>query len=382
MKTVAAIITEYRNNSHADVIVGKILDGFHQDGGPGPDLKLASMFLDQFPESDMAREKAKQHQVPIFKNIEQAITLDQDKVAVDGVLIIGEHGRYPYNVKQQHMYPRPRLFEDVVATFKKFNQVVPVFNDKHLAYNWHNASWMYETVRDMQIPFMAGSSLPVAWRKPALLLPRGCEIEEAMAVGYGSLEAYGFHMLETLQCQVERRQGGETGVSWVESAQGQQIFNAENNGRWSRPLLEALMQSFPENKRGDLKKKLGESTFYLMEYRDGLKASGVMLPRHSEFGFAAKLKGEKSPVACWFGLQAGKPFFHFAHLVQAIDQMLQTGHQSYPAERTLLTTGVLDAAMTSLFENGRRQETPHLKINYEAIDYPFSPGEPPFSPGP
>ena len=46
---IAAIITEYRNNSHADVIIGKILEGWQQDGGAGPDLKVAGMYTDQVP---------------------------------------------------------------------------------------------------------------------------------------------------------------------------------------------------------------------------------------------------------------------------------------------------------------------------------------------
>jgi hypothetical protein len=55
-KKVAAIVTEYRHNSHADVIVGKILEGYNQDGGPGPDLLLMSMYVDQFPEGDLSRK--------------------------------------------------------------------------------------------------------------------------------------------------------------------------------------------------------------------------------------------------------------------------------------------------------------------------------------
>src|SRR4051812_32656537 len=54
-KKIAAIVTEYRKWSHADVIVGKILEGYNYDGGAKPALKIVSMVVDQFPENDMSR---------------------------------------------------------------------------------------------------------------------------------------------------------------------------------------------------------------------------------------------------------------------------------------------------------------------------------------
>src|SRR6266446_1197827 len=100
-KKVAAIITEYRRWSHADVIIGKILEGYNQDGGAGPNLTVASMYVDQFPANDMSRDLAKKHGFKIYNSIPDALTAGGRQLAVDGVLCIGEHGNYPANAKGQ-----------------------------------------------------------------------------------------------------------------------------------------------------------------------------------------------------------------------------------------------------------------------------------------
>jgi len=125
---------------------------------------------------------------------------------------------------------------------------------------------------------------------------------------------------------------------------------------------------------GNLVAKLRPSSpFYLFDHHDGLKSAVAMangVARH--FGFAAKLKGKSEPVAVCFELEYEKPYGHFAYLVKAIDAMFQTGKPAYPVERTLLTTGQLDAIMHSFADDGRRLETPQLKIAYQPTDWPFA----------
>jgi hypothetical protein len=382
-KKIAAIITEYRHWSHADVIVGKILEGYNQDGGPGPNLKLVSMCVDQFPANDMSRALARKHGFTIYDNIPAALTLGGKELAVDGVLCIGEHGNYPTNAKGQILYPRRRFFEQVAQTFERCKKSVPVFNDKHLAATWADAKWMYDKSRELFMPFMAGSSLPVAWRRPPLQLPKDCELSGAVQVGYGPLGAYGFHALESLQCMVERRKGGETGVAAVQCLQGDAMRQALDQNSFSKALLEAALALVPAHAPGDYRAataKSKDAAVFLIEYRDGLKAA-VAMPNGwvhegdgGAFCFAGQLNGEAKPVATHFYLQQPEPFGHFAYLVKAIDNMIQTGHASYPVERTLLTTGILDAIMTSRYEKGRRIETPHLAICYRPVDWPFATG--------
>jgi hypothetical protein len=374
---VAAVITEYRNNSHADVIIGKILEGFDQLGGAGPALKVAAMYTDQVPENDMSRDLAKRYGFPIVQTIDEAITLGTDKLAVAGVLLIGEHGDYPHTPDtHQHMYPRRRFFDQTVAAFRRCGQTAPVFNDKHLGYAYADAKAMYDTARKMGFPLMAGSSLPLVWRVPDVTLSRGCRIEEAMALGYGGLEAYGFHALETLQCMVERRAGGEVGVQSVQALKGDAIWEAQRQGRFSRDLLDAALKSLPRVTKGPIEDNLNDqAAFYLLQYRDGLRATVAMINGHAaEFGFAAQLKDQDQPVATNFQTQEGKPFMHFGELVKAIEHLVHTHTVPYPLERTLLTTGVLDAAMHSLANEGREEKTPQLKISYKAVDWPHLKG--------
>lgn len=381
---VAGVATVWRKNSHADVLLTKIFEGYNQDGGPGPDLRLASLYLDQTPANDLGRELAAKHGVHLAKSIEEAITLGKGEVSVRGVLNIGEHGDYPSTPDtKQHMYPRRRFFDEVVATFRKYKQVVPLFSDKHLAYNWADAKHMYDTAKEMKVPFLAGSSVPVGWRVPPLSLPMDCQIEEALSIGYGGLESYGFHAIEGLQCMVERRKGGETGVTSVRAVSGDEIWKAERDGLWSRSLLEAALSRLPTAKKGEPEKLLrANAAFYLIEYRDGLKATVAMCNGIAgDFAFAGKLKGEPQIASTWYQLQDGRPYGHFAYQLRAIDHLVHTGKPPYPVERTLLTTGILDAAMHSLAQGGQRRETPYLDVRYTAVDWPYAAGEAPAASG-
>jgi hypothetical protein len=379
-KKVAAVVTEYRKNSHADVIVGKILEGYNHDGGDGPNLKLVSMYVDQFPDKDLSRDLAKKHGFKIYETIEGALTLGGKELAVDGVLCIGEHGKYPTNDRGQILYPRRKFFEGVIDVFAKSKRSVPVFNDKHLSATWEDAKWMYDKAKEHFVPFLAGSSIPVAWRRPQLKLPKVCEPKEAVVVGYGPFEGYGFHALEGLQCMVERRKGGETGVKAVQCVVGDDMWKTQDDGKWTPQLLHAALAMVPSHAHGDYRAmtaKDKDAGVMLIEYRDGFKAAVAMLNGWLYEGdggaicFATQLPDEK-PTACQFYLQQPEPFAHFAYLVRAIESTIQTGHAAYPVERTLLTTGILDSIMISRSDKNRRVETPHLDITYKPADWPFA----------
>ena len=269
-KRIAAITTAYFKYSHADDIITKFIEGYAiAERTHLPHCEVVSLAIEQFPESDIGRGMAARYGIPLFGSPTAAVTLGGPKLAVDGVLLIGEHGDYPINAKGQQLYPRRRLFAEIVETFRRSGRSVPVYNDKHFSYSWTDAEWMYRQSRELGFPMMAGSSVPVAWRRPPLAFRTGIPLDGALAVGFGGLEAYGFHTLELLQAFVERRRGTVTGVAAVACLEGKAAWEAAEQGLWRADLLPAALRHVP-GRRG------------LAEGRGGLspgRPGGGRLPR-------------------------------------------------------------------------------------------------------
>ena len=370
VKKVAGVITIYRPFSHADVILGKILEGWEQKGGPGPQLKLSSIYVDQFVSDDMARDISQRFGIPIFSTIEQALTLGGQGIAVDGVVSIGEHGDYPFSEIGQQLYPRRRFFSEIAAAFEKHGRVVPVFNDKHLGPAWADGLWMYQEAQRLRIPLMAGSSLPVGHRLSPDILPMNCDLEAAVGIGYSGLDVYGIHALEFLHWHIERRRGAETGVRWVQALKGDAIWKTVDAGMVRRDLLEAAFAAVPHEPGSDMRKD-AEAVLFLYEHHDGFRGAQFMFSCARGTGAALAVRG-KPPLVSVFDERTEPKYPHFAYLLKAIERMIHTGRPTYPVERTLLTGGILDRALTSLHAGGVRRETPELAIRYQPADYLFA----------
>ncbi|MFN7939453.1 MAG: hypothetical protein U0R19_39365 [Bryobacteraceae bacterium] len=367
-KKIAAIITEYRPNSHADVIVGKYLEGFNQDARPPyPVNKVVSMFTEQVPKADMSREMSRKYNVPIHRTVYDALTLGTSRLAVDGVLLIGEHGDYPSNDKEQKLYPRYDMFLKITDVFRETGRSVPVFNDKHLSWNWRQAKRMVDISRELKFPMLAGSSAPVAWRIPAVDAPFGAEQAHAVAISYSGLDIYGFHVLESLQCLTERRKGGETGVRSVQCLEREDCWRFVDQNGWVKRLFEKALTHSKTRKPGDPKQLVKSPAVFVIDYNDGLKAAAFLLTGLVEdFTAAVEVKGQAEPVSMLMHLQPGKPHHHFGCLVKNIEIMFSTGKPPYPVERTMLTSGILDFALESRIQGHKKLDTPELaKVRYQ-----------------
>jgi hypothetical protein len=374
-KPVAAICTVYRPMSHAYHIVGRFLHGYTRDGRfHVPGQYVRSLYVDQVPANDLSRGVVSDFGVYLTRSVSDALTDSAGRLAVDGVLLIGEHGNYPRNDKGQILYPRYELFEQIMAVFRRTGKSVPVFNDKHLSYSWAKAKQMVGWAHELHVPLLAGSSLPVTWRRPELELPSGAAVEDALVAAYGPIEVYGFHALEALQCMVERRRGGPAGVKAVTCLTGKDVWKAGDDGRWSWDLLEAALGRSESVNPGDIRQNVGlpvqtmpatPATAFLVEYRDGLRGTVLLLNGHvQDFTFAARLKDEPKPASCLFCLPPPPGARYFDCLVGNIEKLFETGRPPYPVERTLLTGGILDAAMESHHRRGVRIETPELDVSY------------------
>ncbi len=319
----------------------------------------------------------------VYPTIAEALTSGGSKLAVDGVVVVGEHGRYPRNEKGQTKYPRWEFFEQIVKVFKDSGRSVPMFNDKHLSWNWDWARQMYDTSREMGFAYMAGSSLPVTWRIPSVEMPLGSRIREGLCVCYGGVDSYDFHGLETIQCMVERRQGGEKGVEWLQAYRGDRFWDAMRDGVWPRRLMSAALcrshtltparpgfnDIFPAD--DDMRRLVKDPVAYRYQHADGVKCTMLLMNGLvRDFNFAAEVEGMREPFSTqmYLPMPDGRTTLasFFSPLVNNMEKMFLTGKPTYPVERTLLTTGLTAAGVESLYRHQERYPTPHLAIRYTA----------------
>ncbi|HUG19293.1 MAG TPA: hypothetical protein VMM56_09970, partial [Planctomycetaceae bacterium] len=106
-----------------------------------------------------------------------------------------------------------------------------------------------------------------------------------------------------------------------------------------------------------------------LEYKDGLKATILRIGRTGiRWNFAWREKQYDAPQATYFYPGPWNNRNLFKALAHAIQTFFRAGQTPYPVERTLLTTGITEAAVRSYYEEIPLM-TPHLEIAYQPTDY-------------
>ena len=322
---VACILNVWFPNSHADVFVTRLIDGYRLD------------------------------------HAWHAPRLDTVSFYVDAIAIIGEHGEYPRTPRGNVMYPRARYFDEIARVLGEEGRALPVYQDKYFAYEWADARRMYDTARRLRLPLLCGSTVPQAWQRPPLDAPRGSRFEEILGTSFSDLEEHAYHGIEMLQAVAERRQGGETGVARVRYALGDEVWSLAASGEWSRALLDAALRRNVNHVPPGGKQP---PEVILIRYRDGLKSALLHVNAMTrDYNLAARIAGRAEPAASCFYIQL-YVHNHWSIMVRNFEDMVLTGREPNPPERTLMTNGILLAGLESRRQGGKWIDTPELSFSY------------------
>jgi hypothetical protein len=157
---VAVLANVYKTHLHTQHIIDRVLEGYDWGGVfRHPALDVVSIYVEQRGEGDLVPERAERHPaMKVCASVADALTLGTGKLAVDGVIYIGEQGDYPTNEKGQTLYPRFQFYKQVIEVFRSSGRSVPVYTDKHFSWNWAWAKEMYDDSRKLGFPLMGGSA--------------------------------------------------------------------------------------------------------------------------------------------------------------------------------------------------------------------------------
>ena len=362
---MAVITTEWRYHSHAWHMAERFLVGYPINGRwHRPPFDVVSAYVDQNPDNDLSRKRSAEFGFPIFPTVAEALRCGGKELAVDAVLIIGEHGEYPKNEYRPDEIPALRVLQ---AGHRRLPQGRPRGPGLQ-----RQAPVVEVGVGEGDGRHLARAGVPV----PGRLVAAG-DVADAVdrhAVrcrGRGDglrrrsagVDSYDFHALETIQCMAERRRGGETGVVAVQGLRGDAVWKAMDAGGWDAGgwdprLFEACLSRarpwrspptfsdrYPTAEQ--MREWVKDPVAYRIEYADGTQATMLLMNGLvGDFTFAARLKGQAEPLSTLFYLPPNPNVIYSAMLMSKAEEMFLTGRPPYPIERTLLTTGLVAAVRT------------------------------------
>lgn len=394
-KRLAAISSSYYLRSDADSVITRLLHGYRvNDHDYQPPCEVVSLYMDRLHPADIGHRLSAVYGFPVVASIPDALTLGTGKLAVDGIVMIAESSDGELSREGQWRDYRSEWFEQIFDVFRESHRAVPVFCENYLALDWNDAKHIYDRSREMGSLLMAGSWVPVTFRRPDLEYPLpssfddrvlgdrnprpeagdnplGVQFEEALVISDGSEgNAAVFHALEVLESVVERRKGGETGLRAVQYLAGDAVWRAAAEGRWSKELMLAALER-AERLGAGCPENVKQPRVCLLEYNDGMRAAILSLSGFvSEHLAAFRVKGRRE-IESTLCAKIRDNYDHFSMLVHGIVQMFVTGSCPYPVERNLLTGGATSFLLQSANQGYVRIETPMLGVTYMAPEHSF-----------
>jgi len=363
---IAAILTGFHQGSHADVILRRWFESFPADetwGWSGPKTELSGAYLDQRLDNDIGVEFFRTNDVPLYDTVREALTLGTGKLAVDGVILIGEHGDYPYNEIGQQLYPRKELFDLIVEVFRESGRAVPVFNDKHLSWNEVWAKEMCETAWELRFLLFAGSSIPLCPMTPNIRIPEGEMVEEAVVLFFGPDESYGFHSLEFAQAILETQTVGQSSNTATTAWRGDEVWKQMEAGKWSKELFDRALASVDPaggkveagDYRENIRKNQKELSAFVLDYYWGLQVTHINMTGHLEtWAIALRLTSGEILSAFPTVLDADLFHPHFAALSSLIQDTFLSGRAPHCLQRSICTTSAVALFMRALQTPGEK----------------------------
>lgn len=369
---IAVIATVWFPFSHADVMISRWLKAYPGDDAQGwyvGNSDIASVFIEQTPANDIGHTICQEYNVPIYASIHEALTTGTNGLAVDAVLLIGEHGDYPMNEFHQKLYPRKRLLDEIGNVFRKCGRSVPVFNDKHLSWSFAEAQEMLALADELKFPLYAGSGLPHCQLESVGTFNRGEKIHEALCLFFGHEEHYGYHSIELLQSFIEHRPGGETGIKKIRALSGTQVRETLERGEISADLLRSALALEGHPLRDDLISFILSRTDDLLafqfEHLDGLKVTHLRLQKWIDNWAVSLRTDQKDIFSAHPKTGTAQNFYNnFAALNTSVERFFMIGETPNSIGRTHLAGGVLEACLHAWKKGPEWQQTPHLHLSY------------------
>ena len=261
-----------------------------------------------------------------------------------------------------------------------------------LANNLASARKFADKAASRRIALRSGTPLSVTWRLPAMDVPMGTPLTEALIVVQvnplsiqatppsppATLAGAELQALDGLLPVVERRRGGESGIRSVRFLEGKGLWRAGEKGLWPWPLLAAAL-SRSHTPQGDavsdgrtqdlaglgLVPKLARNPRgWLLEHGDGLRTAILVLDGVvADFNFAVRAQNGDLHSAQLFRAPAPAEH-HFSRLAAVMEDFFLGNPPPWPVERNLLIAGLLEKFGKPSSLSGQRLETPELNIAY------------------